>query len=388
MSHEVGGILDRRYALKRVVARSDGSVLFEASHVHLERTVAVRVLTGAALTDGRARAALFREARLLDRVRHGSVIEVLDVAETENGEPYLVTAPLVGRFLDGVLSARGSLPVDEAVAITLSIGSALAHAHTLDIAHAGLAPSSVLLAYTAAGSMRATMTRREGSIPSAMLVDFGVAPGPSNVLSGALGAMGYAAPERLAGAPPDPATDAYALGALLHEMIAGELPGDASLADVIPAVPEDVVEIVHRALAPRHARFESVAAMVDTLREASLRRPLPSSGATPARRAHERASYVTPVRLRRANGEALDGRCEDISEGGLLLLVDGELAVDEELLVRFALPVSGRIVSEPARARWSRRTRGAFAVGVELLSPSEKVREDIRAYVAYLGAGA
>ncbi|HEY8431650.1 MAG TPA: PilZ domain-containing protein, partial [Sandaracinaceae bacterium] len=92
------------------------------------------------------------------------------------------------------------------------------------------------------------------------------------------------------------------------------------------------------------------------------------------------------VRVRRSNGTAIDGRTEDISEGGLLVLLDAELEPREPVLVRFALPASGRMVSVPAQARWARESRASTrAVGLAFVDAGEKVLEDIRAYVAYLG---
>jgi c-di-GMP-binding flagellar brake protein YcgR len=92
------------------------------------------------------------------------------------------------------------------------------------------------------------------------------------------------------------------------------------------------------------------------------------------------------VRLRRPNGDALDGRTEDISEGGLLILVSGEVAAEESVLVRFALPSSGRLVSVPATTRWARRAGGREALGLRFEEPGDRVVEDIRSYVDYLAS--
>jgi hypothetical protein len=197
--------------------------------------------------------------------------------------------------------------------------------------------------------------------------------------------MGYAAPERLKGSPPDARSDVHALGALLFEMLTGELPSPAALEED-RGVPSPLLEVVRRAIAPREARFEDAAALIAALRDATVTHPLPASIPPPHRRAHARAGYVTPVRVRRPSGDAVDGRTEDISEGGMLVLINADVAAGESLLVRFALPASGRIVSLPAEARWTRDTRGdARAVGLSFAEPGDKIREDIRAYVAYLG---
>ncbi len=382
VAHAVGDTLDRRYALKRLIASSDGALLFEADHTHLARTVAVRLLSPEASRDARARAALLAEARLLDRARHPGVLRVVDVAETSEREPYLATAPITGRPLDGVLAVRGALTVEEAIAVTVSIGDALAHAHSIGSAHAGLCASSVMLSPGTSGAVRARASAPPGTL-AAILLDVGVAPGPTSTLAGPLAALGYAAPERLKGSPPDPASDAHALGALLFEMLTGELPRSLESAH---ALPPPLLEVVRRALAPRESRFAGAAELVSALRDSTTASAIPVSIPPPRRRAHARAGYVTPVRVRRPNGQAVDGRTEDISEGGLLLLINADVATGESLLVRFALPMTGRIVSVPAQARWIRETRGeARACGLQFVDPGDKVLEDIRAYVAFLG---
>ncbi len=379
MARSPGDILDRRYRLRRLIARSEDAELFEAAHVHLPRTVAVRVLDRGA--SERLRGKLVREAELLERARHRSILSVLDVAETPEGEPYLVTEALTGRPLDGVLAVRGTLPADEAIPVALDLADALAHAHSLGIAHAGLAPSSVLLGTS--GGQRASAP--PGGAPSvAKLLDLGEAPSPSGAFGGPLAAMGYASPERLAGGDAEAANDVHALGALLHELLTGELPRGSS--DTLPAPPA-VVEVVRHALAPRAVRYPSALELAAALRDALASEELPRSLPPPSRREHVRAGYVTPVRLRRPNGEAIDGRTEDISEGGLLVLTAADVAPEESVLVRFALPRSGRMVSVPALVRWAREGRGAArAIGLAFVEPGEKVLEDVRAYVAFLGA--
>ena len=115
-----------------------------------------------------------------------------------------------------------------------------------------------------------------------------------------------------------------------------------------------------------------------------LQPPLPLT----ARRKLPRAPFQTPVRMV-AHGGALDGRTEDISEGGLLVLAPQELTVGESVQVRFALPVSGAVVHCPAVVRWA-RTRAApaltrAAMGLEFVQPPTEVRVAIGQYLDLMG---
>jgi c-di-GMP-binding flagellar brake protein YcgR len=146
-------------------------------------------------------------------------------------------------------------------------------------------------------------------------------------------------------------------------------------------VPVRIAQVVASALAPRAGRYPSMGSMIDAIRT-STKTPLPPSLPPPMRRMHPRASYVTAVRVKRANGDTLDGHAEDISEGGMLVLVPGAGEVREEVLVRFALPSSSKMVSLSAHVRWTRATRGGtHAIGIRFVDPGEKVESDIRAYV-------
>jgi hypothetical protein len=105
----------------------------------------------------------------------------------------------------------------------------------------------------------------------------------------------------------------------------------------------------------------------------------------PQRRRYPRAPYVTPVRIKHRDGRTLDGRSEDISEGGLLVLADRPCQAEENVEIRFALPTTGRIVTARAVARWVRTSRGTGAVGLEFEPLPNEVKIAIRRYVSAMG---
>jgi c-di-GMP-binding flagellar brake protein YcgR len=119
------------------------------------------------------------------------------------------------------------------------------------------------------------------------------------------------------------------------------------------------------------------------------------------RRKFPRAPYITPCRVLRDGFPALDGRSEDISAGGLLLLLPQSLVSssmesadpnhsgalpksDEIVRVRFALPTSGVVVEQQAHVRWVRDARGRAALGLEFLEAAPEVFESISKYVAII----
>jgi uncharacterized protein (TIGR02266 family) len=113
---------------------------------------------------------------------------------------------------------------------------------------------------------------------------------------------------------------------------------------------------------------------------AAAETPLPSE----LRRA-SRALYRTPVRVEMAGIGAMDGRSEDISEGGMFVVTRGKVADGAEVTVRFALPLDGREVAEIGVVRWSRAARPTEgeprAIGVEFTSLGEESAKQIARYV-------
>jgi hypothetical protein len=140
--------------------------------------------------------------------------------------------------------------------------------------------------------------------------------------------------------------------------------------------------------AQRHASpDELAAACVAAIGHAPRRLDLLDPPRAPAdgssRRQFTRAPYVTPVRVLGQAG-ACDGRTEDISEQGLLVVTSGSCVEGDEVTVRLPLPSSGRVVTLPGIARWAKTQRGQRAIGIELGAIPPDARADIRNYVALM----
>ncbi|HVW28659.1 MAG TPA: serine/threonine-protein kinase [Polyangiaceae bacterium] len=123
---------------------------------------------------------------------------------------------------------------------------------------------------------------------------------------------------------------------------------------------------------------------------APVAQPAPAAAAQPkpeARRQVARAPYVTlATLLRDPNSAPVDGRIEDISEGGVLVVANEACAQGDIVRLRFATPMTGRMIEISAVARWSRSSRGTRATGFEFQNLSDQTRAEIRQYVSLMTA--
>lgn len=432
MSLNIGATVDRRYLLKREIARGGGGAVFEAEHLYTQRAVALKLLLPEQRGAPEPRARLLREALALSAARHPGVVAALDAGETEDGTPYLVLELLEGRSLEGILAVRRRIGAAEAAWLGVRLCEALAAAHRRNIIHRDIKPSNVFVA------------RDEQGNEVSKLFDFGVARMPSAqsklTQDGALlGTPEYMAPEQLLARDVDGRTDLYAVGVTLYECLAGVVPFEGSFGEVLlksstqplpplrqkaPEVTAEFAAVIERALerAPE-ARFADALAMAQALRKAApaaapgsllgLRQgppPIPvrpptaalpdaepaaraaaPGAARPAppplpatRRRFPRAPYVTPVRIRHG-ASVLDGRSEDVSVGGLLVLAPRAFEQAELVQVRFALPLTGRVIELSATARWVKAAGARGAVGLEFSALPAEAHEVIERYVTAMG---
>ncbi|WP_371781023.1 serine/threonine-protein kinase [Streptosporangium subroseum] len=208
-----GDVLTRRYLLMEQIAWGGMSVIWRAFDQSLQRMVAVKLLDGELDSDRGGRELIRREARATARLIHPDAIEVYDYGETVTPHgrlaAYVVMRLLEGRPLSDRIS-EGPLPWMEAATIATRLATVLAAAHERGIVHRDVTAENVLL--TAAG---------------AKLLDFGIAAfigEDDDDATSDYGTPPYVAPERLTGTTAEPASDVYALGVLLFEMLTGSPP--------------------------------------------------------------------------------------------------------------------------------------------------------------------
>ena len=205
-----GGVLADRYEIRTRLGRGATKEVYLAYDRRLDREVALAIVVGAS-TNTAARARVTREAQVTGRLGdHPNVITVFDSGEVD-GIPYLVLRAMSGGSLAELL-ARELPAVDETIRLGGEIASALAHAHAHDVIHRDVKPDNVWL--TADGH--------------AALGDFGIAHqlGQERLTAEGIvvGTVRYLAPEQIRGAAVGPASDLYALGVTLYEMVAGRAP--------------------------------------------------------------------------------------------------------------------------------------------------------------------
>jgi eukaryotic-like serine/threonine-protein kinase len=198
------GAVIGRFELIREVGRGGFGVVYEARDRELGRLVAFKAVRAGGSRDVREER-LLREAEAAARLSHPNIVTLFDVGRSAEG-PYLVMELLRGWTLGRRLQ-QGPLPLHEAVRVAVEVAKGLAHAHTQGVIHRDLTPGNVFLC-------------EDGQVK---LLDLGMAHafGHRKVDGGT---PSYMAPEQWRGAPEDERTDVFALGVLLFEMLAGELP--------------------------------------------------------------------------------------------------------------------------------------------------------------------
>ena len=245
------------------------SSVYRARDRVLERQVAVKLLHEQYAADEGAVERFRREATSVAQLAHPHVVGVIDRGE-DGRRQFIVFELIDGPNLKEVVRERGPLPVGEALGYAIQVGSALGFAHEQGLVHRDVKPQNVLLAPD--GSARVT--------------DFGIARDLEmdglTQTGTVLGTSEYVAPEQARGELVGPATDIYALGVVLFELLAGDPPfTGASFVDIAlrhvndpvpsirarrPDVPWRLDTAIARALAKSPGdRFASMAAFVAEL---------------------------------------------------------------------------------------------------------------------------
>ena len=265
----VGG----RYERDRSIGEGAFSITYRARDIRLGRVVALKILRANFAADRTFVARFEREARVAASISHPNVVDVYDYGD-DDGTFFIAMRYVPGQNLKQVLVTDGPLPWPEAIRIVRQVLRGLTAIHAAGIIHRDIKPQNVLLG-------------RDGI---ARVTDFGVAQaredGSLTRQGTTVGTASYMAPEQARGGVLSEATDLYAVGAVLFELLTGRPPFEAanpmavmlahiqkpppSLNEVAPwaNVPPEVDGLILRALAKDPGdRFASAAAMDTGLAE-------------------------------------------------------------------------------------------------------------------------
>jgi tRNA A-37 threonylcarbamoyl transferase component Bud32 len=293
-------LLPERFELERQLGAGAIATTYLARDRVLDRTVVIKAVRRDVLWDFAARSRFEREARAAAAVNHPNVVGVYDFGEYK-GTLFLVLRDVEGISLRSYLAQRGRLSADEAVRICGQLLAGLGAIHNAGLIHRDLKPENVIVG-------------RDGLL---RITDFGIAVAQSDIrltTHGEIwGTPAYMAPEQVLGEPVSPATDLYAVGVMLFEMLTGRLPfpsnGDAVVAayahvskplpalwEVEPNIdaPPELEAVMRRALAKESsARYETAIGMASDLQGAVARATEPAMVAAGV--SHQPVRTAAPV---------------------------------------------------------------------------------------------
>ncbi|MEJ7728933.1 MAG: serine/threonine-protein kinase [Polyangiaceae bacterium] len=302
----LGQVISDRYRIDELIGEGGMGAVYSATHTHMRKRLAVKVLHPAMLGHREAVERFEREAIAGAHIEHPNVATATDFGKLEDGSHFLVLELLEGEDLRTVVG-RGPLGPERTVKVARQIGLALRAAHQLGIIHRDLKPENIML------------VRRDRDSDVVKVLDFGIAKVPVDDLAATRGSssaaaltqMGmvygtpeYMAPEQALGEEIDGRADLYALGVMMYEMLCGYRPFDADnrvvllglvatkrpprLAERVPGtvVPREIEDIVMRLLdKDAKERFADADAFLEALEIAILELDysLSPTGGLPAR---------------------------------------------------------------------------------------------------------
>lgn len=252
MTNSLPEILGGRYQIISRLGRGGMANVFRAKDLNLQREVAIKIMHDQLIEDPSFQASFLREARAAANLSHPNIVTIFDFGH--DGQRYfLVMEYIPGTDLKTLVRRKKQLEIIEAVDLMIQICAGVGYAHRAGLIHCDLKPQNVLI--TADGRAKIT--------------DFGIARALATISADeqadiVWGSPIYFAPEQAAGGPPSPASDVYALGVTLFEMLAGRPPFQAddpvklsemhqttpppSLRVFAPEVPDTLEQIVNKVL--------------------------------------------------------------------------------------------------------------------------------------------
>jgi serine/threonine-protein kinase len=216
----IGELVGGKYRISRFLAAGGMGSVYEAQHTLVKRRFAVKFLHQELARKRDLLARFQREAEAAGRLESENVAAAVDLGVAPDGSPYIVMEYLVGESLEHLLEREGTLPVERATDLVQQACRGVQAAHAGGIVHRDLKPHNLFVC------------RREDGTDLVKVLDFGVAKlevleqnSAATRTGTVLGTPSYMAPEQARGEKGvGHATDVYALGAILYELLSGKKP--------------------------------------------------------------------------------------------------------------------------------------------------------------------
>ncbi|MCX4247868.1 serine/threonine protein kinase [Paraliomyxa miuraensis] len=262
-------ILGDCYRILHPLGEGGMGTVYEAQHLRLGTSVAIKVLAPQFAIDPKARDRFKREAKAASLIRHPNVVQITDFGETPDGSVFFAMELLEGRDLHTILRRHAPLPWRRVQHLLAQATDGLAAAHARGIVHRDIKPANVFV------------MQGDGVRDFVKILDFGIAKILAPDITGAdsvlvknltgtgeiFGTARYMAPEQAYGSSNDPRVDVYGLGIVAYEMLTGRVPfsGDSAFeiitkhvyepprppSELQSSVPSGLEAVVLRALAKK-----------------------------------------------------------------------------------------------------------------------------------------
>jgi eukaryotic-like serine/threonine-protein kinase len=213
-------VLGGRYRLEALIGQGGMARVYRAQDLQLDRTVAVKILSGQLAHDPSFVERFRRESKTAAKLNNPNIVGVYD-SGAEDHTDYIVMELVEGRTLDEFLAGGGRLSPVRSVELLENVAGALAYAHQRGVIHRDIKPGNI-------------MVTREGQVK---VMDFGIARLTTTKETLAetatvLGTAAYLSPEQAQGEPVDARSDIYSLGCVSYELLTGSQPftGDTAVA--------------------------------------------------------------------------------------------------------------------------------------------------------------
>lgn len=299
-----GELLNGRYELLERIGAGGMAAVYKARDRALGRLVAVKMLHESLTSDEGFLKRFQQEAHAAANLSHPNVVTIHDIGQ-DGFRHYIIMEYVEGRTLKQIIRAEAdeerTLPISRVLDLAIQICRGIGYAHRAGLVHCDVKPQNILI------------TPDE----QVKVADFGIARAVSSATqqqfaSQVWGTPQYFAPEQASGQAPTPATDVYAIGIVLFEMLSGRLPFTAEshtamalqhlqkpaplVTEFNPTVPPQLAQIINKVLAKEPASRYRTAGQLGRILSAYRERSLAETGAAaPVPPAVPDADTLVPV---------------------------------------------------------------------------------------------